>query len=522
MTTISGPQQLAVLLRAKYPIIGIQTREELRVERAIAAVAKTGQEYAIRYWSTTTGLTERPLSQPLNGSLRDPVEALDHLLKRGERALYILRDLHEHIRTDSLLRRKLRDVAREFRVTPPAEAKALLLISPAFEVPADLESAIYLLDWPLPTREDVGAVLDQTVKALADAEVRKAAQAVDQDRLIAAALGLTTEEAFAAFSRSLVEHKTLDPGAILQEKRQIVQKAGIGLEWLLPLPGGLNAVGGLADLKAWLIQRREAFTEEARAYGLPTPRGCFIAGPPGCGKSLTAKAIATAWDMPLLRLNMGAVMAGLVGASEANLRKAIRTAETVAPCVLFIDEIDKSVGAGGGESDGNTTSRVRGEFLTWLQERTSEVFVVGSANNVEEMTHRAPELVRKGRWDELWFVDLPSPAEVRQILAVHLAQNRIDPKGIALDKVGPRAAGFSGAELEAVVKDSLYRAFADGKRKVKTEDLLAEIKRTVPLSRSSRDRIEALRRWAKEGRARLATPQAVVDHDDVLVGQPEV
>jgi SpoVK/Ycf46/Vps4 family AAA+-type ATPase len=262
----------------------------------------------------------------------------------------------------------------------------------------------------------------------------------------------------------------------------------------------------MEEVKKFSAQRREAYTEAARKYGLPMPKGLFLAGMPGCGKTYVARAIATAWDVPIFRLVVARLFGSLVGESEANLRKAFETAKAVGRGIMLIDEIDKAVGSEGGEMDGGTTGRVRGELLTWLQDRPpeQEIFVIATANNIELLSVRAPEMIRRGRWDELMFVDLPYEAEREESFRVHCAKRKIDAKQIDVKALAKAAEGFSHAEIEAVVIDAMFTAFSEGAKPVTTEHILAEIKRTVPMSKGSEQRIKALRQWA-EGRARFAS-----------------
>ena len=902
-------EKLSILLRAKYSVLAIQSKEELRVERMVRRVCAStkdkasGQPFALRFWSCTQGITDA--DGELLQDAREPVEALRYVQATQERAIYVFRDVH-HFLADPVTQRALRDTARLLKTTPPAVARAVVLLSPVLALPEELEADVHMVEWPLPTREELALVLEQSIAGLPD-EIKAQVKGADAEKVVSAALGLTAEEAYSAFARSLVEMKALDPALIMQEKKQIVAKSGV-LEWMEPLKGGFEDVGDLDEVKQWLDQRRTAYTPAAVAYGIPTPKGVFLAGISGCGKTEIAKAVAAVWELPLLRLNVGKLFGGLVGQSlapdeevyicdnagrsvrrmtveqahkefhnvpkdfpwhtwtytdwgasrvakitdvlqhvrnekllrvitrsgrtvvvteghslfvkrkregsqfpmygpmrqtsleevetknlligdriavvrklgavrkyvsmarrqyrhadvvrsgpllititpelatlfglylgdgslnhgllriscdardkdtlkflkvinpsatfsrckasngldvtlndwsiamtahvlnvcgkrqtatshtkrvpdwvfgcsneiigaflrgyfsadgyassqntveastvnprlaqdvalllsrlgifariytksneklhrrdyrinmrkgaevarfvkrvgfiqayknaklenlkvynylnertsrdvlwdeivsiekmrqqpkyvydlsvsktekfisggivvhnsEQNLRKSISTAEIVAPCVMIIDEIDKAVGGGGGEHDGGTTNRVRGELLTWLQDRMAPVFVVATANEIEALSERSPELVRKGRWDELFFVDLPSYDGRMSIFRVHVRKRGIPPAQIDFDALARASGGFSGAEIAAVVTDAMFRGFQDGARPVDTLDILTEIKRTTPMSKSSERKIESLRRWAK-GRARLASSASVAE-----------
>jgi SpoVK/Ycf46/Vps4 family AAA+-type ATPase len=336
----------------------------------------------------------------------------------------------------------------------------------------------------------------------AGGRIRVDVDEMGRERLAKAALGLTVHEAENAFARAMVNDGTLtvdDVDVVLEEKRQTIRKSGL-LEFV-PVDIDLADVGGLENLKRWLSKRNNSWLAEAAAYGLPAPKGVLITGVPGCGKSLTAKAIAAAWGLPLLRLDMGRVFAGLVGSSEQNMRTGIRTAEATAPCVLWIDEIEKGfAGAGSGGGDSGTSSRVFGSFLTWLQEKTQPVFVIATANNIDRLP---PEFLRKGRFDEIFFVDLPTRAERMPIWALHLdkrLRHELVADGLVVDEelVGRLAGaseGYSGAEIEQAVVAALFDAFAE-RRPLQVEDLLRAVANMVPLSVTQAEQISAIRTWA--------------------------
>ena len=325
-----------------------------------------------------------------------------------------------------------------------------------------------------------------------------------EERVVKAALGLTESEAANVFAKILVEDRAFnleDLPRILDEKRQIIRKTGL-LEFC-QLSEEMGNVGGLEALKGWLDSRSDAFSEKAREFGLPEPKGLLLLGVQGCGKSLTAKAIASQWRLPLLRLDVGAVMNAFVGSSEENMRKAIRVAESLAPCILWLDEIEKGfsgVGGRGADGDSGTTARVFATFLTWLQEKTKPVFVIATANSIE---HLPPEMLRKGRFDEIFFIDLPSGKEREEIFRIHLRRRERDPAAYDTDALAQASSGMSGAEIEAIVVEGLWRAFPLG-RDVNQEDLVSAIRETVPLSRTMAESIDALRAWARS-RARPAS-----------------
>lgn len=491
---------IASLLRARNPLIWITTREEGRVERLLMESAQAAQ-YEPRFWDCATGITDYAGTEKDGGArVTDPSAVLSAIRDSSKRQLWVLRDMPAWLRDPTVLR-SLRSLARSLPLAPRDEARAIVLITPSNEVPPELAGHAIVVEWPLPDRSEIADILDSAIKALPEGMQADAAPNGSRDAAIDAAVGLTAEEAQSCYAKSLVSTKRIDPVAVAQEKKRVISREKV-LEWFDPLPGGLDAVGGLDALKGWLAARRAAFGPRARAYGLPAPKGALLVGVPGCGKSLTAKAIATAWGMPLLRLDLGALKSKFVGESEGNIRKALKVAETVAPCVLWLDEIEKALsGATQGAADGGVSSDALGAVLSWMQDRAGSVFVVATANDVSALP---PELLRKGRFDELFFVDLPNATERAEVLGAALRQHGRAGAGINVDVVARATADFTGAEISALVPDALFAAFADGERPIDTMDLIQAAGATVPLARTAVEKIEALRKWAK-GRARPAT-----------------
>jgi SpoVK/Ycf46/Vps4 family AAA+-type ATPase len=324
-----------------------------------------------------------------------------------------------------------------------------------------------------------------------------------QDRLLQSALGLTLGEAENVFAKIIVKGERLSGENVTEvfaEKQQIIRKSGL-LEYC-STSENFTQIGGLAVLKDWLNKRALAFSSEARAFGLPAPRGILMLGIQGCGKSLCAKAVSNQWQLPLLRFDMGRMFGSLVGSSEENVRRAIAVAESVAPAILWVDEIDKAFAGtqASGATDGGTTARVFGTFLTWLSEKIAPVFVVATANDISQLP---PELLRKGRLDEIFFVDLPSPAERREVFEIHLAKRGRDANHFDLQKLVEASVEFSGAEIEEGINSALYDAFYAG-QELTSEHVLAALRQTVPLARTMDQQINGLRAWA-EGRARNAS-----------------
>ncbi len=488
---------IAALLRARNTLLWVVTREESRAERGLLEACQAAQ-YAPLFWDCATGLTSYDGSA-VDSSLTDPSSVLARVRDRTDRAVYVLRDLHKWL-ADPVILRAVRTLARNLSLQPRDTARALVVLSPVGEIPPELAGHAIVVDWPLPDRAEIASILDSVIAALPDDIRDSAAPNGTREAAIDAAVGLTAEEAQACYARSLVQSRKIVPRDVSLEKRRVISREKV-LEWYDPISGGLDAVGGLDLLKSWLVSRRAAFTREARAYGLPAPKGALLVGIPGCGKSLTAKAIATAWGVPLLRLDLGALKSKWVGDSEANIRKALKVAETVAPCVLWLDEIEKALsGATQGAADGGVSADALGTILSWMQERQGDVFVVATANDVRALP---PELLRKGRFDELFFVDLPTTSERAAIVAAALrAHNRTE--SIDLQAVARACQDFTGSEIAALVPDALYTAFSDGARPLSTADLVAAAGATVPLARTSADRIQAVRDWAR-GRARSAS-----------------
>jgi SpoVK/Ycf46/Vps4 family AAA+-type ATPase len=499
------------LLKAAYPLIYVLSWEEERVEKGLLQIA-TDRSRKLLSWSTTEGVTEvrrdengREQRLPVRSrDLRDPLRALEFVGDCNEEALFVLRDFHPYMQDPTIVRR-LRDLARYLKKSE--RPKTLILLSAMLKIPAELEKEVTVVDYELPGPDDLEAVIevlgrDSIVPPHVRHEVGEGSPL--RERIIEAALGLTINEAENVFSKSLVQKQRFDIDVILSEKEQIIRKSGI-LEFYHAREQ-FSDVGGLDELKRWLHKREKAFTKEAREFGLPRPKGILLIGVPGCGKSLTAKAVSSLWKLPLLRLDVGKIFAGLVGSSEENMRKAIKTAEAVAPSILWLDELEKGFSGtqSSSFSDAGTTARVFGSFVTWLQEKSSPVFVIATANNV---TLLPPELMRKGRFDDIFFVDLPSREERADIFTIHLQKRGRGAEAFDLDLLALTSEGFSGSEIEQAIISALYDAFDEG-RELTTEDILASFAETVPLSQTMEEEISALREWAQT-RARVASKRVV-------------
>jgi len=498
------PAELETLIRARYPILYVISSEEMRVQHVIMEIAAKRQKKVFE-WSCCTGIVPAGASiqshKNRNAATKDPLLALDQVIEQVEPALYIFKDFHPFLsRNNVTIIRKLKEIALHLKNS----FKTILLVSPVMEIPTELEKEITVLNYPLPARDDLSGLLD---KIIADVkqfkQVRIELDDTGRERLLQAALGLTLGEAENVFAKIIVQDERLsgdDVNEVFAEKQQIIRKSGL-LEYCTTEDRFSN-IGGLAVLKDWLDKRAAAFTPEARAFGLPSPKGILMLGVQGCGKSLCAKAVSNQWQLPLLRFDMGRMFGSLVGSSEENVRRAIAVAESVAPTILWVDEIDKAFAGsqGSGASDGGTTARVFGTFLTWLSEKTAPVFVVATANDISQLP---PELLRKGRLDEIFFVDLPSLEERAEIFRIHLTRRQRAADQFDLPALAEASRDCSGAEIEEAINSALYDAFYE-RRDITTESVLATLAETVPLAKTMDEQISRLRHWA-EGRARNAS-----------------
>lgn len=488
-------EELSVLIQAQYPLIYLQTPEEERAEQAIATIAQLKPQRRVFIWTVTHGIVEygQPRSLTQHNTV-SPEAAIEWVIRQREPGIYVFKDLHPFIDSPPITR-WMRDAIASFKGTQ----KAIVLMSPVQQIPIELEKEVAVLDYPLPNMTELDEVLSAQLEQLRTRRVTTEGR----EKLLKAALGLTQDEAQKVYRKAKVTAGRLTESEVeivLSEKKQLIRRNGI-LEYI-DVDETIDSIGGLEELKRWLQQRSDAFTERAREYGLPQPKGMLILGVPGCGKSLIAKTTSRLWGLPLLRLDMGRVYDGsMVGRSEANLRNALKTAESISPAILFIDEMDKAFagGAGSSDSDGGTSSRIFGSFLTWMQDKTSPVFVMATANRVERLPG---EFLRKGRFDELFFVDLPNAEERREIFKIHLSKRRSDIERFDIDQLVNVCDGFSGAEIEQAIVAAMYEAFAQG-REFTQLDIIAASRATLPLSKTMSEQVTALRDWARQ-RARPA------------------
>ncbi len=496
--------ELETLIRARYPILYIITSEEMRVQNVVVEIAQKRQK-KVYEWTYSNGIVPAGTSiqsqKGRSAATKDPLAALDQVIEQVEPAIFIFKDFHPFLTKNNFaIVRKLKEIALHLKNS----FKTILLVSPLLEIPTELEKEVTVLNYPLPEREDLSALLDKIIADVKQfAQVKIDLDDAGRERLLQAALGLTLGEAENVFAKIIVKDERLcgdDVIEVFAEKQQIIRKSGL-LEYYTTEESFAN-IGGLAVLKDWMDKRAAAFTKEARAFGLPAPKGILMLGVQGCGKSLCAKAVSTQWQLPLLRFDMGRMFGSLVGSSEENVRRAISVAESVAPAILWVDEIDKAFAGsqGSGATDGGTTARVFGTFLTWLSEKTAPVFVVATANDISQLP---PELLRKGRLDEIFFVDLPSKEERKDIFRIHLTRRGREADKFDLEALAGASKDSSGAEIEEAINSALYDAFY-AKQEITTESVLTTLSQTVPLAKTMDEQINRLRSWA-EGRARNAS-----------------
>lgn len=495
-------EKLDIYLRARFTLIVLITPEEERVLETLKSVCdEMGRpclswDVADRYQV----LTEK--GTVLSAS--DPLTALEQIQKADESALIVLKDFHEFW-DDPRIKRKLRSVAQQLKFTK----KSIAITTPQSKIPDELKDQVVLVDYPHPQASDLAGVLDRLTQTPG---VEVNLTQLGRDKLVQAAVGLTVSQAQRVFAKAIVRDGVLDDQDIElvnEEKKQIIRESE-ALEFYTAMETP-DDVGGLGVMKDWLKLREKAFSQEARDYGLPAPKGIALIGIPGTGKSLTAKMVGSLWRLPLLRLDIGSLFGSLVGESEERVRQALRLAETVAPCVVWIDEMEKGLAHGG--LDSGTSTRVFGTILTWMQEKTAPCFVVATANDISSLP---PELLRKGRFDEIFFLDLPTQKEREEIFAVHLKKRGRLIQDFDIRRLAEETEGYVGAEIEQAVIDAMYVGFNE-EREFTTEDISNAIARQVPLSISQRETVGELRAWLQEGRAQSASFHEIKEAEQQFV-----
>ncbi|MCX6620687.1 MAG: AAA family ATPase [Acidobacteria bacterium] len=487
--------ELSGLFRANIPLIHLVTYEEDRVVQAIEAVTSGLGVYTWDQADLMKVVREGTPPMPKKDLTADML--LPFLAEQAPRGcVVVLKDFHHAWKAKpGAITRKLRNMAPGLR----AKNQFLVIITPMRELPVELKDDVLVVDVPPPRAGDLGKLFDDITSKMRREELPRREV---REKLISSALGLTTNQARLAYSQVYAQFGRFDDRGIERvtyAKRQVIRESGALEFW--PAEEGEADVGGLDLLKAWLKKREMAFSEEARKARLPYPRGVALIGIPGTGKSLSAKMSSGLWKLPLLRLDVGAVFGSLLGESEQNIRRAIQLAETVSPCILWVDEMEKAfAGSGAGTSSSGAATRVFGTFLTWMQERKTPVFVIATANDISALP---AELM--GRFDRTFFLDLPSDVERRQIFLIHLkrAGMTFPERSLRMDTLVERSRGFVGREIERVVREAQFTAFADENREMEQGDLEAALAETVPLSKSHAEVIEHLQKWRKEG---LASP----------------
>ena len=519
--------KLKDMLNAYYPTFYLQSYEYNRTWMKIQSISKSfiskGADVHLYKWNCVEGLLELKAEGNITvkfdeQDILEPAMVLKYIYAitdKKSKDIFVLEDFNAYIEEEDI-KYYLRQISHQAKFTNTH----VIILSAIYKLPIELEKYITVLTTPLPDRKELEITLREVER---DCGITLSIDM--RNKMVDAALGMTTMEADLAFCLAAVKDNlgTNAPYTVSSEKEQIIKKSGI-LDYF-PKNEDLKDVGGMEVLKDWLFKRQKAYEKKARDFGLQEPKGLLLLGVPGCGKSLTAKSIASFWNMPLLRLDIGKVYQGLVGSSEDNIRKAIATAEAVAPCVLWIDEIEKGLNGvqSSGATDGGVTSRIFSTILTWMQEKSSPVFVVATANNINLLP---PELLRKGRFDEIFFVDLPSQKERENIFSIHLKKKGQDPSQYPMEMLGKKTEGFNGAEIEECIKEAMFAAYVEApdNPKLLSKHLVDAISKTVPLSTTMKEQIAALRNWAA---TRAKNASTIVKEEEqkempILLTRPEL
>lgn len=507
-------QRLLGYFRAGYPILYMVTAEEERAEQQLFTtilgkvpgkdITQSGRT-KVQVWSCTEGMFSPGKKGTVRPELKDPSRMLDFIKGSEESGVvYIMRDLHSFFTGGAgmFVIRYIRDLARDLQ----NRMCNIVIIAPRPAIPPDLQRDVTLIEFDLPNRQQILGVFDSLYEN--NKKVLKGKVDVsedDKEKIIEAAMGLTTTESKNAFSLALVDAvngRGSIADLVLQEKALTVKKNGI-IEYFKTTEN-LDSIGGLDNLKEWLIRRSKAFSKKAKDYGLPTPKGALLVGVPGGGKSLAAKCASAIMQVPLLRFDISRVFGGLVGQSEEQMRTALQTIDAIGPCVVWIDEIEKAFAgsSSSGSSDSGVTRRVFGNFLTWMQEKTTPSFVMATANSIIGIP---PEMLRKGRFDENFFIDVPGPIARNEILKIHLKRRNRANLPISFKEVVQNSKGFTGAEIEASVVEGMFRAF-EHDRDLETEDIVESLKATQPISVACADELSAMMKWAKTNAMAASKP----------------
>ena len=522
-------ERLKILINSSTPIVIIETVEEVRALKMVRSVC-ADMNLPVFEWSIADGMMRsgnkariamqdgQPQDQGQRmaqagslaehvqvaiGNTREPAQVLGHLESMTIDAAVVLKDFHRHL-DDPVVVRRLRDVAQQFS----ANRRTLILTGPSFSVPAELGALVEYLELPLPDAWLLGQIVEETFIRLSRTHtLKRTLDAAGLKTLAKNLRGLTEEEAERAVSQAIIARYALDAEVVMQvleAKKNLLRHSGM-LEFIGE-DENFSSIAGLENLKQWLQRRRGAWEEGARTFGLEPPKGVIIMGIQGCGKSLCARAIAGEWKLPLVRFDTSAVFDKYIGETEKRIKKMFAVTEELAPAVLWIDELEKVFAGtepGSASADAGTASRLLGSFLSWMQDRAAAVFIAATSNNV---TVLPPELIRKGRFDELFFVDLPHRQERRAIFSLHLTRHKQNPAAFDLDRLAKVSEGYSGAEIDAALQAAMYTSFSS-KKPLTTEDLVQAVQSTVPLSATRAEEIEALRRWARQRAVPASLPE---------------
>jgi ATP-dependent 26S proteasome regulatory subunit len=512
-------ERLKVLIDSSTPIVVMETVEEMRAVRLVRAacaslnlatfewsissglvrcggeadpVLETGRMMPNVYDNIGTGQDATDMGAKAIYNSREPAQVLGNLEGISVDASFILKDFHRHM-DDPVVVRRLRDVGQKFS----RNRRTVIITAPSITVPPELASLVEYLELPIPDKARLRQIIDEmTVRVGKTRTLKRTLDAAGFDAMANNLRGLTEEEAERAVSQAIVTRYGLTPEIVtdvLQAKKEMLRRSEM-LDFV-EVSDTLASVGGLENLKTWLALRRGTWEDAARAFGLEPPRGVIILGVQGCGKSMCARAIAGEWKLPLVKFDTAAIYDKFIGETEKRIQKVFHVAEGLAPCVLWIDELEKVFAGSGPDSasvDAGVSSRLLASFLSWMQDRKAPVFVAATCNNVSALP---PELIRKGRFDELFFVDLPNQAERKQIFSIQLSSKNRMPAHFDLEQIAAAARGYSGAEIEAAVQTGLYAAFSS-KQELSTQALLNALQTTVPLSTTRAEEIEALREWS--------------------------
>ena len=489
--------ELTLFLKARYPIIYINTIEEDRVEYIIRKNIKSNLNRSIYSWDFVDGYTNNPNNEGF--AKRNPLQALELVerLSPETPALFILKDFNRFL-TDLSISRKLRNISRILKLQP----KTIIIIGSDLTIPKELQDLLTILQFQLPLENEISQELDRLITSL---NIKIDPQLFEN--LTRACQGLSLERIRRVLSKIIATYKTIDNNSIailLSEKKQIISQTEI-LEYI-SVDEKITNLGGLDNLKDWLRKRKTAFGIQASNYGLPTPRGLLLVGIQGTGKSLTAKAIANEWQLPLLKLDVGKLFGGIVGESESRLRQMINVAETISPCILWIDEIDKAFSSTESKGDSGTSNRVLATFVSWLSEKNKPVFVIATANNIDLLPL---EIIRKGRFDEIFFLDLPKKEEREEIFKIHIKEFRPNNwESFDYPKLAELSESFSGAEIKQSIIEGMYHAFYE-KREFTTDDISIALTELIPLANLESNQMVKLQNWASSGRIRLASSKTI-------------